>query len=412
MMPCVHSGRLRASSVSSMRSTNVPPWLLGERPVAQGGAGAADVEEAGGRRREAVTRTQSMAGRPYGVTARVRPGRVTRGGRSSGQGQVAQLTQRHGERREVVVRRRGADLGEDGDRGARSTRSLVRRRTTSRRRPARQHVVGEVGERRQQVVAERAAGLGLPPVAARQRRRWRPTATSSVEPVEQLPVAPRRLSGSTPGRGRRARSRRTPCAATATHADRCGEIFGHARRQAARLSGERGVARCGPCRHVEPSSSARLGTGRGTRRRSRPMSSGGRRCRSSHSEHRSAMRRQLEEQLHLQSSTAAGRSPSISSHQAGQPSTSRATTQARARRSTDAAGLLGHAVVERDARQVDHLVDELRGDDLAPQPVAEDLVAEPVAQRRREVVDQVGAQVRVVGQVGLSAISVMLAVFV
>ena len=25
MMPCVHSGRLRASSVSSMRSTNVPP---------------------------------------------------------------------------------------------------------------------------------------------------------------------------------------------------------------------------------------------------------------------------------------------------------------------------------------------------------------------------------------------------
>ena len=25
MIPCVHSGRLRASSVSSIRSTNVPP---------------------------------------------------------------------------------------------------------------------------------------------------------------------------------------------------------------------------------------------------------------------------------------------------------------------------------------------------------------------------------------------------
>ena len=28
MIPCVHSGRLRASSVSSMRSTNVPPTRL------------------------------------------------------------------------------------------------------------------------------------------------------------------------------------------------------------------------------------------------------------------------------------------------------------------------------------------------------------------------------------------------
>ena len=28
MIPCVHSGRLRASSVSSMRSTNVPPRCL------------------------------------------------------------------------------------------------------------------------------------------------------------------------------------------------------------------------------------------------------------------------------------------------------------------------------------------------------------------------------------------------
>ena len=37
------------------------------------------------------------------------------------------------------------------------------------------------------------------------------------------------------------------------------------------------------------------------------------------------------------------------------------------------AGVLGHAVVERDARQVDHLVGDLRGDDLATQPMAEDL---------------------------------------
>ena len=52
MMPCVHSGRLRASSVSSMRSTNVPPGRSRQRPVEQRRAGTADVEEAGRRRGE------------------------------------------------------------------------------------------------------------------------------------------------------------------------------------------------------------------------------------------------------------------------------------------------------------------------------------------------------------------------
>ena len=52
-MPSTHSSRLRSVSVSSMRRTKVPAVLAGEEPVEQGGPGAADVEEAGGRRGEA-----------------------------------------------------------------------------------------------------------------------------------------------------------------------------------------------------------------------------------------------------------------------------------------------------------------------------------------------------------------------
>ncbi len=60
-------------------------------------------------------------------------------------------------------------------------------------------------------------------------------------------------------------------------------------------------------------------------------------------------------------------------------------------------GVFAHAIVERDARQVDHLVGDLRGDDLAAQAVPEDLGLVALLQRRREVAKQVGFEVRVVG---------------
>ena len=48
-------------------------------------------------------------------------------------------------------------------------------------------------------------------------------------------------------------------------------------------------------------------------------------------------------------------------------------------------GVLGHPVVERDPRQVDHLVDDDRRDDLAPQRVGLDRLGEPLPQRHGEV---------------------------
>ena len=52
-------------------------------------------------------------------------------------------------------------------------------------------------------------------------------------------------------------------------------------------------------------------------------------------------------------------------------------------------GLFGHAVVEADAREVDHLVHDVGDDDLAPQPVIEDRRAEALADRSREVANKV-----------------------
>ena len=62
------------------------------------------------------------------------------------------------------------------------------------------------------------------------------------------------------------------------------------------------------------------------------------------------------------------------------------------------AGVFGHPVVERDARQVDHLVGDLRGDDLAAQAMPEDLGLVALLQHLGEVAKQVGLEVRVVGE--------------
>ena len=76
------------------------------------------------------------------------------------------------------------------------------------------------------------------------------------------------------------------------------------------------------------------------------------------------------------------------------------------------AGVLGHAVVERDARQVDHLVGDLRGDDLAAQPVIEDLGPIPLLQHLGEVADEIGLEVRDRRGTRVRTISLMLALLV
>ena len=79
---------------------------------------------------------------------------------------------------------------------------------------------------------------------------------------------------------------------------------------------------------------------------------------------------------------------------------SRAATQARDDIDHTGTGVFGHAVVEGDARQVDHLVGDLGGDDLSAQPMGEDLRAVALLQGRREVSNQIGLEVRIVGEVG------------
>ena len=86
MMPCVHSGRLRASSVSSMRSTNRAAEPPGQRPVEQRRARPADVEEA----RSATARTGSGGAIGHGRATLSAPTdrrrRRSRRRRSSGRG--------------------------------------------------------------------------------------------------------------------------------------------------------------------------------------------------------------------------------------------------------------------------------------------------------------------------------------
>jgi len=60
--------------------------------------------------------------------------------------------------------------------------------------------------------------------------------------------------------------------------------------------------------------------------------------------------------------------------------------------------LLGDAMVEGDAGQVHHLVDELRRDDLAAQLMTADLRPEPLLHRLGEVPHQLGNEVGIVGQ--------------
>ena len=57
-------------------------------------------------------------------------------------------------------------------------------------------------------------------------------------------------------------------------------------------------------------------------------------------------------------------------------------------------------MVERDAAEVDHVVDEPRGDDLAAQAVLADRIGKPLAERGREVREQVGFEHDRVGKVG------------
>ena len=61
----------RSRSVSSSRSTNVPPLLAGEQPVQHGGAGIADMDAAG-RRRARSGRRVSHASEIHRVSARLR----------------------------------------------------------------------------------------------------------------------------------------------------------------------------------------------------------------------------------------------------------------------------------------------------------------------------------------------------
>ena len=69
------------------------------------------------------------------------------------------------------------------------------------------------------------------------------------------------------------------------------------------------------------------------------------------------------------SSLTCGRAPRSAPTCVGKSKMSRAATQARDHVDHAGAGVLGHPVVEGDARQVDHLVGDLRGDDLPAQPV-------------------------------------------
>ena len=64
-------------------------------------------------------------------------------------------------------------------------------------------------------------------------------------------------------------------------------------------------------------------------------------------------------------------------------------------------GVLGHSVIERDPRQVDHVVDDARRHDLAAETVRPDRVGKPLAQLDGEVLEQVGFERELVREVGL-----------
>ena len=99
-------------------------------------------------------------------------------------------------------------------------------------------------------------------------------------------------------------------------------------------------------------------------------------------------------------------SASISPHCGRISKISRATAYARAISRGGRAGLLVQAEGERRAAAVEHVVHDLRGDDLAPQPVLAHLLAEALRQRRGEVALELGGQVGVLRHVGVEQLVV------
>ena len=334
-MPWVHSGRLRASSVSSMRSTNVPPRLPGERPVVQRRARPADVEEPRRRRGDRGTRrrrTMASVLDATRVSVERQPGWAQR--RDAGEGEVAQLAQ--GDRQGgQVVALGAADLGEHRRRpGDRSLVGLQPLRRRSRRRCS-ITVVGQLGERRQQVVAQRRAGLGLPAVRSRQRA----DAVPQPDQVEARRTSPsRRAATSAMSRavGGGHLDEVEPGVQQRPHAGPLGEVLGHAGGQPRRLDRAHDVGHPPDEHRLRATGPAPRCPGRNSATAA-PMSIGGRRWRSSHSAARSTIRRQSRNRS---SWTSSGTSPVERVDLGPQRRRSRGrrgpTTQARVTSTTDA----------------------------------------------------------------------------
>ena len=260
-----------------------------------------------------------------------------------------------------------------------------------------QRIVGEIGERAHQIVAQCRAGLCLPPVIPRQHANRIPQ-PAEVERVEHLPVrggsfADRQVlpTGEVDDVERR-------CASTATATDRWATDSGTpAASRAASLANSWSRTLPRRCESRVLDSSVIPGRNSAT---TVAISSGGRRWRKQPQRTALDHPASLEEQLQLRVELDVRRQRlDLFPHRREVEDVACRNPGAHHVDDTRA-GVFGHAVVERDARQVDHLVGDLRGDDLAPQPVIEDLGAIPLLQHRREVANEIGLEVRIVGKLG------------
>ena len=246
MIPWVHSGRLRASSVSSIRSTNVPPRRLASAQLYSAVRAPPTWKNPVG---DGANRNRGpllMVGPPY------RPHRFRLGGtapavecasaRSVGRWvirarlrKLAQGDRQGGE----VVGIGPADVGEHRHRPADD--ALVGRRPLAGASDV-ERVVGQVGERAHQVVAQRRTGLGLPTIVARQHADRIPQ-PSEVERVEHLPVRGRSFVDGQVLTAGQVDDVERRCASAATPRTAGRPYSGHAGGQPGRFAGEQLVAR-------------------------------------------------------------------------------------------------------------------------------------------------------------------------
>ena len=285
-----------------------------------------------------------------------------------------------------------ADLGEDLPRP--SDGALVGTRPLLGRAAVGEHVAGEVGQGGEQIVAHGGAGVRLPAVGSRQRADRVPQ-PRDAQMLEQVPVRRRRFLGRATVLRRQFQQveRRVH-----QRPDRrpFGEISGHTGNdpfggQCRRLLGERSADERRQA--IEEELHARAESGdRLLQRQRRPAVT--------EQPHHGALGHppEIEEQPELRryrdgatdrfdlvpegddAEDVAGGDPRSDHVDRGRP------------------GLFGHAVVEADAGEVDHLVHDVGEDDLAPQPVVEDRRAEALADRPREVANEVRLEIRIVGE--------------